>query len=484
MISGNINYIDETGAYPPAVLHALRLLQQYDFSKMEPGRYEVEGGDDIYLLVCELNTEPAADRKLEAHRRYIDIHLVLQGSENIGFCVLGDDSEIESPYDEKNDIVFFKNNLVASLHRLLPGDFAVFFPRDLHRTLCCDERPAPVRKVLMKVSCSLIRDDIASKTSIRWGMIGTGDVTEIKSGPALYKSAGSSLLGVYNRTLAKAQDYARRHNVNKVYSSADDLINDRVIDAVYIATPPDSHLDYARKVIAAGKPVYIEKPLAPTGAECRQIALSAAQAQVPVFTAFYRRGLSRFQKVKELLNNNSLGKLKEVKISFSQPLPIDALQNKLPWRLDSSISSSGMFLDVAIHAIDILDFLLGPISVVSSIAKSLSGISETIDTVTAHWKHPLGVRGYGEWSFCADESHDMLTISGDCGEITLSVFGNSPIRFITPDQTENYIFPVQKHVEQPYIQAIVNELLGKGSHPGSLESAIRAVEVIEKMSGF
>lgn len=238
MISGNINYIDETGAYPPAVLHALRLLQQYDFSKMEPGRYEVEGGDDIYLLVCELNTEPAADRKLEAHRRYIDIHLVLQGSENIGFCVLGDDSEIESPYDEKNDIVFFKNNLVASLHRLLPGDFAVFFPRDLHRTLCCDERPAPVRKVLMKVSCSLIRDDIASKTSIRWGMIGTGDVTEIKSGPALYKSAGSSLLGVYNRTLAKAQDYARRHNVNKVYSSADDLINDRVIDAVYIATPP------------------------------------------------------------------------------------------------------------------------------------------------------------------------------------------------------------------------------------------------------
>lgn len=484
MISGNINYIDETGAYPPAVLHALRLLQQYDFSKMEPGRYEVEGGDDIYLLVCELNTEPAADRKLEAHRRYIDIHLVLQGSENIGFCVLGDDSEIESPYDEKNDIVFFKNNLVASLHRLLPGDFAVFFPRDLHRTLCCDERPAPVRKVLMKVSCSLIRDDIASKTSIRWGMIGTGDVTEIKSGPALYKSAGSSLLGVYNRTLAKAQDYARRHNVNKVYSSADDLINDRVIDAVYIATPPDSHLDYARKVIAAGKPVYIEKPLAPTGAECRQIALSAAQAQVPVFTAFYRRGLSRFQKVKELLNNNSLGKLKEVKISFSQPLPIDALQNKLPWRLDSSISSSGMFLDVAIHAIDILDFLLGPISVVSSIAKSLSGISETIDTVTAHWKHPLGVRGYGEWSFCADESHDMLTISGDCGEITLSVFGNSPIRFITPDQTENYTFPVQKHVEQPYIQAIVNELLGKGSHPGSLESAIRAVEVIEKMSGF
>jgi predicted dehydrogenase len=206
-------------------------------------------------------------------------------------------------------------------------------------------------------------------------MIGTGDVTEIKSGPALYKSAGSSLLGVYNRTLAKAQDYARRHNVNKVYSSADDLINDRVIDAVYIATPPDSHLDYARKVIAAGKPVYIEKPLASTGAECRQIALSAAQAQVPVFTAFYRRGLARFQKVKELLDNNSLGKLKEVKILFSQPLPIDALQKKLPWRLDSSISPSGMFLDVAVHAIDILDFLLGPISVVSSIAKSLSGIS-------------------------------------------------------------------------------------------------------------
>lgn len=168
MIFGNINHLDSSGAYPPAVLAGLYHLQQYDFSKMAPGRYEVDG-DNIFLMVSELTTEPAEDRKLEAHRKYIDIHLLLSGMEDIGFDTLHDDMEILIPYDTETDMIFFKNCPGESIYRLDPGYFAVFFPMDVHRTLCCRDKPTPVRKVLMKVACSLIIDELASNRAINWG---------------------------------------------------------------------------------------------------------------------------------------------------------------------------------------------------------------------------------------------------------------------------------------------------------------------------
>src|SRR5450631_1000071 len=110
---------------------------------------------------------------------------------------------------------------------------------------------------------------------INWGMIGCGSVTEVKSGPAFNKVNNSRLIAVMRRNTAMAEDYARRHNVPKVYSIASDLIRDKDINAVYIATPPSSHADYALEVIDARKPVYIEKPMASSYADCLKINKAA-----------------------------------------------------------------------------------------------------------------------------------------------------------------------------------------------------------------
>ena len=99
-------------------------------------------------------------------------------------------------------------------------------------------------------------------TTIRWGMIGCGSVTEVKSGPAYQQTPGFSLHAVMRRDAQKAADYARRHQVPLWFSDADALIQHPEIDAVYIATPPDSHLFYALKVAAAGKICCVEKPMA------------------------------------------------------------------------------------------------------------------------------------------------------------------------------------------------------------------------------
>ncbi|RYY65433.1 MAG: Gfo/Idh/MocA family oxidoreductase, partial [Chitinophagaceae bacterium] len=116
--------------------------------------------------------------------------------------------------------------------------------------------------------------------TIRWGIIGCGDVTEHKSGPAFNKVANSRLIAVMRRDAAKAKDYAERHGVPKYYSEAQLLIEDPDIDAIYIATPPDSHERYALAAIAAGKPVYVEKPMALTYAAAKKIKQQAQEKQV------------------------------------------------------------------------------------------------------------------------------------------------------------------------------------------------------------
>ena len=154
---------------------------------------------------------------------------------------------------------------------------------------------------------------------INWGIIGCGNVTEVKSGPAYQKVDGFELVAVMRRNEEKAKDYADRHNVKKYYTDADLLINDDEVDAIYIATPPDSHKKYALKVAEAGKPCCIEKPLAPNYEDCIAITEVFKKKGIPLFTAYYRRSLPRFLKIKEWLEEKYIGEVRHLNWHFSSP---------------------------------------------------------------------------------------------------------------------------------------------------------------------
>ena len=146
-------------------------------------------------------------------------------------------------------------------------------------------------------------------SAVRWGIIGCGNVTEYKSGPAFQKIRNSELVAVMRRNGKLARNYAYRHHVPKWYDDADKLIDDPDINAVYIATPPSSHLEYALRLIKAGKPVYVEKPMARSFAECQQMLQASATADIPLFVAYYRRALPRFLKIKEIKFRKKSGKI-------------------------------------------------------------------------------------------------------------------------------------------------------------------------------
>src|SRR3954470_15565388 len=203
-------------------------------------------------------------------------------------------------------------------------------------------------------------------STVRWGIIGCGDVTEVKSGPGFQKAEGSELVAVMRRDGEKARDYARRHGVARAYDRAEDLIADPQVDAVYVATPPSTHAELALAVGAAGKPCLVEKPMARTHAECVRMIDAFAARGLPLWVAYYRRALPRYVLVRELLTAGAIGSVTSVRVDVRAPLAHGAAS--AGWRFDPAVAGGGLFFDLASHCFDLLDFLVGPIAEVWGIA--------------------------------------------------------------------------------------------------------------------
>lgn len=314
--------------------------------------------------------------------------------------------------------------------------------------------------------------------TIRWGILGCGEVCEVKSGPAFRKAEHSALVAVMRRDRARAEDFARRHGVPRWYGDAEALVADPEVDAVYVATPPSSHLELARLAFAAGKPVYVEKPMARTHAECIAMTEAAAEAGLPLFVAYYRRRLPRFLKVKELLDAGAIGEVGSVSVTLSRPPP-PAPPSGTPWRLVPEISGGGLFVDLASHTLDLLDFLLGPAREARGWAADRSRPRGVEDVVAAEAVFPGGVLMTGLWNFATPACADRVEILGSEGSLAFATFADEPVRWLGRDGGREFAIPHPPHIQQPLIESVVTALNGAGGCPSTGETAARTSAVMD-----
>jgi predicted dehydrogenase len=322
--------------------------------------------------------------------------------------------------------------------------------------------------------------------SIRWGIIGCGNVTEVKSGPAFQKVGGSELVMVMRRNGELAEDYARRHGVPRWTDDADALIHDPEVDAVYIATPPNSHADYTLRVAAAGKPVYVEKPMARSYAECLRMIDACEAASVPLFVAYYRRAMPSFVKVKELVESGAVGDVRFVAIQLLQPIRMAERDPETrPWRVIPEIAGGGHFFDLASHQLDFLDYLFGPITAAQGQSANQAGLYRAEDIVCANFRFANGVMGSGIWSFTVAPAQKMDTIEifGSEGKITFAAFSPDPVRLENEDGVQEWPIPYPEHVQQPLVQTIVDALQGRGRCPSTGVTAARTSRVMDEIVG-
>lgn len=319
---------------------------------------------------------------------------------------------------------------------------------------------------------------------INWGIIGCGDVTEVKSGPAFNKVPGSKLVAVMRRNAAKAEDYAKRHGVPHWYDDAEQLIHDPNVHAIYIATPPSSHEAYALAAINAGKPVYVEKPMTVSYAAAQNLAQAANAANVKLTVAHYRRRWPLFQKIKKLLEQKIIGDVRLVRLQFDQPPPTAAQlsDEKYLWRFDPAVSGGGLFHDLAPHQLDILYDLFGNANSVTGLATNQGSFYAAPDFVTGTIHFANGIVFTGSWCFTAAEPNDICEIIGSKGSLRFSFFNDNGIALQCNNETTRFNFERMQHVQQSMIEEVVKYFSGNASNPCSAEEGAEIMRWIGEMT--
>lgn len=322
------------------------------------------------------------------------------------------------------------------------------------------------------------------KKPIRWGIIGCGNVTEVKSGPAYQQTEGFVLKAVMRRNVEKLKDYAQRHNIEKYYSDAEELINDKEIDAIYIATPPDSHKYYALKVAEAGKFCCIEKPMTPSFKDSLAIYETFKSKGIPLFVAYYRRSLPRFNQIHEWIKNNEIGEVRHITWQYNRkPSSID-MSGEYNWRTDSKVAPGGYFDDLASHGLDLFTYFLGNIKEAHGVSNNQQGLYTAKDAISACWKHENGITGMGTWNFGCDSFEDRVEIYGSNGKIRFSIFQENPL-FIEVQGKEKEIFIENpKHIQSYHVENMKKHLLTDNYiHPSNGYTACHTSWVMDKILG-
>ena len=318
---------------------------------------------------------------------------------------------------------------------------------------------------------------------VKWGLIGCGSVTEVKSGPPLQLTPHSGLVAVMRRNSGLAKDYAERHHVPKWYNDADELINDPEVNAVYVATPPNAHSNYAIKAMRAGKPVYVEKPMARTFAECQEMLKVSDETGVPIYVAYYRRALPGFIKIKELVESDAIGSVRMVNVRFYRSLEKELQENDVPWRFQPEVAGGGLLFDLASHTLDYLDYVFGAIGNIKANAFNQASLYLAEDIVLANWQHESGVAGTGSWCFTTSDKNvlDEVEIIGDQGRIIFSTFEFSPVILENSNGRQEFPFERPAHVQSNLMAKIVSSLRGEGDSPSTGKSAARTNRVMDEM---
>ena len=314
---------------------------------------------------------------------------------------------------------------------------------------------------------------------IAWGIIGCGNVTEVKSGPAFNKVANSSLVAVMRRDELLSKDYAIRHHVQKWYSDADKLINDKDVNAIYIATPPDSHEELTIAAFKAGKPVYVEKPMALNSPEAQSMLDASQKYSCKLSIAHYRRAQDRFLEIRRLIGENILGQIISAEIRLFQA-PNPGLTDS--WRVNPKISGGGLFHDLAPHQLDLMLYFFGEPKYVKGSSSNRGKNYQADDYVTADiiFGDDISFNGIWDYSVNPDKECDLCVIKGTKGTIRFPIFTDG-CQLDLDGKSKDLYFPPIPHVQQPMIEQVVNYFLDKGPNPCSASEGLTVMQIMDKV---
>ena len=217
--------------------------------------------------------------------------------------------------------------------------------------------------------------------------------------------------------------------------------------------------------------------------ECLLINNAFEEKKIPLFVAYYRRSLPRFEQVKRWIEQNKIGAIRHLNWHLSKPVNFDDLSKTYNWRTDIIIAYGGYFDDLASHGIDLFIYLLGAIEKANGIAVNQQGLYTSMDSVTGNWIHKSGVTGSGSWNFGSEKREDIVEIYRDKGKISFSVFDEVPIKLEQGSFKESLIIKQPENIQFFHVQNIKNHLVKNSIHPSTGSTALHTSWVLDNILG-
>lgn len=315
---------------------------------------------------------------------------------------------------------------------------------------------------------------------VKWGFIGCGQVVQKKSGKAFNDVPHSCVHAIMRRNLVSAEESAKMFGAKKWYSSVSEIVNSDV-DALYIATPPGLHFEQALACCEAGKPVYIEKPLARNYSEAKAMVEAFKLKNIPLFVGHHKRALPRFVYIKGVLDAGEIGKITSVQ-SYLNRL-FSRKEAKDTWLYNPRLSGGGKFYDIAAHSIDIISFLFGEISEVHGFASNNGTECPLEDTVAFAYKTTKGVLGTANYNCISNKKNDRVYVHGTKGEIEFSVHGENDVIITSYGSGEKRTLTINdpESIEYSMVENVVEALINHGNGICMGEDALPTYWVIDEI---
>lgn len=286
--------------------------------------------------------------------------------------------------------------------------------------------------------------------TVRWGIIGAGDISRKQTARAIREARNAELTAVMRRTIEGARGFARAFDAAKAYDSVEALLADPEIDAVYIATPVYLHAEQTIAAAQAGKHVLAEKPMAMSTAECHAMIEACQQQKVQLMVCYYQRFNARHQKAQELVRQGAIGQvtMAQARQAFLYPPEPDN------WRQDPARGGGGAIMDVGVHCIDTLRFILGEVEAVTALVDTLAYDYAVDDTATLLLRFQNGAQGVASVAFTVPEVQvdtlNLLELCGSGGRIWTSPLHSKDshglLRLLTPEGEQHFTFEQSTHV--------------------------------------
>ncbi len=302
-------------------------------------------------------------------------------------------------------------------------------------------------------------DTRAAKTVINWGLIGAGDIARKRIAPALRDLTSCNLAAVSRNRAELAESFAKEFGADRWYADWRELIADKDIDAVYIATPVFLHAEQTIAAAEAGKHVLCEKPMALNVAECDRMIAACEAAGVKLGIAYYRHFYPSIIRVKEIIASGEIGQIVLAQMNafeYFDPAP----DHPRRWLLDKAKSGGGPMMDFGCHRLEVLTNLFGSVAQASGLtANTVFTDREVEDTAAALLRFHSGPVASVTVTHAAREPQDTLDIFGTRGSIHIPVLNGAEVRIIVDgvDRIESH--PTHLNVHQPLIEDFVKAVL-------------------------